>query len=73
MDWEPSPDGDIQSNDILLRPQTFLPPPPFREETGIEDLFETKAKLVEGDDHQDKKLTGWLDQLFSVAPTFKKE
>ncbi|KAI9610958.1 hypothetical protein H4Q26_008804 [Puccinia striiformis f. sp. tritici PST-130] len=52
MDWEPSPDRDSQSNDILLRPQTFLPPLPFREETGIEELFQSHVKLVEGDDHQ---------------------
>ncbi|KAH9460629.1 hypothetical protein Pst134EB_008794 [Puccinia striiformis f. sp. tritici] len=72
MDWEPSPDRDSQSNDILLRPQTFLPPLPFREETGIEELFQSHVKLVEGDDHQlDKKKAGWLEQLFN--PTIKKQ
>ncbi|KAA1138965.1 hypothetical protein PGTUg99_031859 [Puccinia graminis f. sp. tritici] len=75
MDWEPmNPHRDSQPNDILLRPQTFIPPPPFREETGIEELFQDKAKLIEADDvDHDQKPSGWLKQLFSVKPPFKQE
>ncbi|PLW12358.1 hypothetical protein PCANC_23436 [Puccinia coronata f. sp. avenae] len=69
MDWEPSPDPDFHSNNILLRPQTF---PHFREETGIEDLFQTKAKLVESDD-SDTRPAGWFKNLLSLKSAIKKE
>jgi len=73
MDWEPSPGPDLQaSNDILLRPQTFLPPPPFREETGIEELFQTQAKLVDAHPSLPRP-AGWLQHLLSLKSSLKKE
>lgn len=73
MDWEPSPGTELQaSNDILLRPQTFLPPPPFREETGIEELFQTQAQLVDAHPSLPRP-DGWLQHLLSLKSSLKKK
>lgn len=58
MDWEPSSVCD-PSDTLQLRPQTFLPPPLFREETGIEELFRDKVRLATADTDREKT-TSWF-------------
>ncbi|MBW0540308.1 hypothetical protein O181_080023 [Austropuccinia psidii MF-1] len=67
MDWEPIANSIYDQSDLLLRPQTFLPPLALRAETGIEELFEKKVKLSNNNLDQENQLksTNWLKKLFS--------